>query len=93
MVAGVIGSSIGPLAGDGLDEAFGLAISLGSIGFCEVMLEAGLAAGTGKEFGAIGGAAIGEDVLDANAVSLEDAGDLFVGQAVEEVDVQPPNQG
>jgi hypothetical protein len=39
VVAGVIGTGIGPLAGDGLDEAFGFAISLGAIGFCEEMLE------------------------------------------------------
>ena len=30
VVAGVIRACIGPLAGDGLDEAFGLAIGLGA---------------------------------------------------------------
>ena len=51
---GVVGASISPLAGDGLDEAFGLAIGLGSVGASEAVLEAELAAGLSKEFGAIG---------------------------------------
>ena len=48
MVAGVIGSSIGPLAGDGLDEAFGLAVGLRSVRFGKVMLEAELTTGGGE---------------------------------------------
>ena len=59
---GVIGTGIGPLASDGLDEAFGFAIGLRSIGSGEEMLEAELAAGSGEGFGAIGGAAIGAGV-------------------------------
>ena len=39
MVAGVIRSGISPFAGDGLNEAFGLAIGLGSIRFGEEMFE------------------------------------------------------
>lgn len=54
VVAGVVGTGVGPLAGDGLDEAFGLAIGLGAVGFGEEMLEAELLAGGGKEFGAVG---------------------------------------
>ena len=90
VVAGLIGSGIGPLAGDGLDEAFGLAIGLWAIRSGEAVFEAELLAGLGEEFGAIGGAAVGEEALDADAMSLvkvdgllegsQDAGSLFVGQ-------------
>ena len=48
--AGVVRASISPLASDGLDEAFGLAIGLRAIGSGEAMLEAELEAGLGKEF-------------------------------------------
>ena len=54
------------------------------------MFEAELEAGGGEEFGAVGGAAIGEDAGDGDAVVLvegdglveggEDAGRLFVGK-------------
>lgn len=90
VVAGVVGASVGPLASDGLDEAFGLAIGLWSVGFGEEMLEAELLAGGGKEFGAVGGAAIGEDLLDVDAMSLveveglvergQDAGSFLIGK-------------
>ena len=40
MVAGVIRACVGPLAGDGLDEAFGLAIGLGAVGSGEAVFEA-----------------------------------------------------
>lgn len=92
--AGVVGPGIGPLPGDGLDEAFGLAVSLRAIGFGEEMLEAEFVAGGGEEFGAIGGATIGEDLLDFDAVSaieadrlvqsVEDAGNPFVGEQASE---------
>jgi hypothetical protein len=49
----VIGTSIGPLAGDGLDEAFCLAVGLRAIGFSEEVSEAEFMAGSGEEFGAI----------------------------------------
>jgi hypothetical protein len=88
LVAGVVRASVSPLAGDGLDEAFGLAIGLGPVGTSEAMLEAQLAAGLGEEFGAIGGAAVGQDALNADAVSLvevdglvesgEDTGSFFI---------------
>jgi hypothetical protein len=94
VVAGVIRTGIGPLAGDGLDEAFGLAVGLRAIGFGEEMLEAEFVAGGGEEFGAIGGAAIGEDLLDFDAVSaieadslvqsVQDAGNPFVGEETSE---------
>jgi len=90
VMAGVIGAGVGPLTGEGLDEAFGLAVGLGAIGSGEEMLEAELVAGGGKEFGAIGRTAIGEDGLDGDAMGPikgegllergEDAGDFFVGK-------------
>ena len=39
MVTRVIGSGISPFAGDGLDEAFGLAIGLRAVGFGEGVFE------------------------------------------------------
>ena len=90
LVAGVIGAGISPFAGDGLDEALGLAVGLRAVGFGEGVFEAQLSTGLGKESGAVGGAAIGEDPLNADAVILvegdglmegsEHAGGLFVGK-------------
>ena len=54
LVRGVVRTSISPLASDGLDEAFGLAVGLGAIGFGEEMFEAELETGLGKKLGAIG---------------------------------------
>jgi hypothetical protein len=79
VVAGVIGTSISPLAGDGLDEAFGLAIGLRAIGSGEAMFEAQLVAGGGKEFGAISGSAIGEDPLDGDVMGLVKSDGLLEG--------------
>jgi hypothetical protein len=50
VVAGVIRPGVGPLAGDGLDEAFGLAVGLRAIGFGEEMFSAEFVAGGGEEF-------------------------------------------
>ncbi len=90
VVTGVVRACVGPFAGDGLDEAFGLAVGLWAVGFGEEVLEAELVAGGGKEFGAIGGAAIGKDGLDLDAMSLveveglaersEDAGSFLIGK-------------
>ena len=68
VVAGVIGACVGPLAGDGLDEALGFSVGLWAVGFGELVFEAELEAGGGEEFGAVGGAAIGEDARDGDAV-------------------------
>ena len=86
--AGVIGAGVGPLAGDGLDEAFRLAIGLWAIRSSEAVGDAELVAGGGKDFGAISGTAIGEEALDADAMSgvegdglaegVEGARELFV---------------
>ncbi len=88
MNTGVIGTSISPLAGDGLDEAFGFAVGLGAIRSGEAVLEAELLAGGGEEFGAVSGAAIGQEALEGNAMVLvksdglaeriQSTGDLFV---------------
>lgn len=90
VVRGVIRAGVGPLAGEGLDEAFGLAVGLRAIGTGEEMTEAQRLAGGGEEFGAIGGALVGEDGLDGDAVSLiesqglmeggQDAGSFFIGE-------------
>ena len=53
VVAGVIRTSVSPLAGEGLDEAFGLAVGLRAVGFGEEMLDAQLEAGGGEEIGSI----------------------------------------
>lgn len=47
---GVVRACISPLASDGLDEAFGLAIGLRAIGSGEEMAEAEILAGLGEEF-------------------------------------------
>jgi len=88
VVAGVIGAGVGPLAGDGLDEALGLAVGLGTVGSCEAVADAELEAGGGEEFGTVGRAAVGEHAADLDAVEfvegdglvegVEDAGSFFV---------------
>jgi hypothetical protein len=40
VVTGVVRASISPLASEGLDEAFGLAVGLGAIGSCEEVADA-----------------------------------------------------
>jgi len=49
VVTGVVRASVSPLAGDGLDEAFGLAVGLRAIGTSEEMADAQLVAGSGEE--------------------------------------------
>ena len=88
VVTGIIGASVSPLPGDGLDEALGLAIGLRAIRSGETMLDAELLASGGEEFGAIGGVPIGEEALDDDAVVLveseglvegvQSAGDFFI---------------
>ena len=53
VVTGVVGAGISPLAGEGLDEALGLAVGLGSVRSGEEMADAQLVAGSGEELGAI----------------------------------------
>ena len=49
VVTGVIGTSVSPLASDGLDEAFGLAVGLRPVWAREAMLEAELLTSLGKK--------------------------------------------
>jgi hypothetical protein len=81
VVTGGVGPGVGPLAGDGLDETFGLAVGLGAIRFGEEMFKAELMARGGEGFGAIGGATIGQDLLDFDTVSGVEADGLL--QSVE----------
>ena len=88
VVTGLIRTGISPFASDSLNEAFGLAIGLRAVGSGKEMFDAELVTGGGEEFGAVGRAAIGEDALDLDAMSLvegdglvesvEDIGDFFV---------------
>ena len=90
LVRGVVRTGISPLAGDGLDEAFGLAVGLGAIRSGEEMFEAELLADGGEAFGAISRTLVGEDALDLDAMSLvegdglmergQDAGSFFIGK-------------
>jgi hypothetical protein len=94
VVGGVIGPGIGPLAGDGLDETFGFAIGLRPIRFGEGVFETQFLAAGSEESGAVGGATIGEDALDGDAMILvkadgllqgiEDTRHLFVGEQTSE---------
>lgn len=81
VIAGVVRPGIGPLAGDGLDEALGLPIGLRAVGAGEEVAQPKLLTGGGKKFGAISRAAVGEQALDVNAVSgVEVDGLLESGQ-------------
>ena len=53
VIRGVVRTRISPLASEGLDEPFGLAIGLRAVRFGEEMLEAQLEAGSGEELGTI----------------------------------------
>ena len=83
VVTGAIRAGISPLAGDGLDEAFGLAVGLRAIGFGEEVSEAEFMARGSEDFGAISRAAIGEELLDGDSVSGGEAEGLV--QSVEDV--------
>ena len=88
VIAGRVRAGVGPLSGDGLNEPFGLAIGLRAIGFGEEVFETEFLAGGSKEFGTIGGASIGENTLDFDAVGgieverllegVKDTGSLFI---------------
>lgn len=77
VVTGVVWASVGPLASDGLDETFGLAIGLRAVGASEEMFKAELVASMGKKFGAIGRAAVSEDALDVDTVSFVEGDGLM----------------
>jgi hypothetical protein len=87
---GAVGSGVGPLAGDGLDEALGFAVGLRSISAGKLVLDAELGARGGKGMRTIADPAVGEHALDLDAVEgveadgllerSDDTGDLFVWQ-------------
>ena len=61
-------ANVGPLAQGGLDEAFGLAVSLGSVRAGEAVLDAELEAGGAEVSGAIAGAIVSEQAANSDAV-------------------------
>jgi hypothetical protein len=89
MAAGTVATSVGPFPGEGLDEAFGLAIGLWTIGPGEAMSDSKFTTRIGEGVRAIGDAIIGEHGGDFDAMEgveadhllqgTDDAGDLFVG--------------
>ena len=64
--------SIGPLSQGGLDEAFGLAVGLWSVGPGEAMFEAESGNGSAHGVGAVAGAIVGVEALDADAEFFEE---------------------
>jgi hypothetical protein len=89
LVAGLVAATVGPLSGQGLDEAFGLAVGLRPVRPGEAVLDAPLLTSGSKGVGVIAGAVIGEHLGHLDAMegikgqclfqSGDGAGDLFVG--------------
>ena len=72
-VVGVgVGVGVSPLAERGLDEAFGLAIGLGSVGPGEALLESESADGGAHGAGAVAGAVVGVDALGVDAMLFKE---------------------
>jgi hypothetical protein len=63
-VAGTVAKAVGPFAGEGLDEAFGLTVGLRPVRAGEEVFDPEFAAGRGEGFGSVGGAVVGEDGAD-----------------------------
>ena len=90
VVAGVIRAGVGPFASNGLDEAFGFAVGLRTIGTGEEMFESQLVAALSKAFGAVGRALVGEEGLDVDVMGFikgdglvecgQDAGGFLIGK-------------
>jgi hypothetical protein len=88
-VAGLVATAVSPLSGQGLDEAFGLAVGLRPVRPGEAVFDAVPLASSRKGMGVVAGAVIGEHLGDLDAVegikgegllqSGDGAGDLFVG--------------
>jgi hypothetical protein len=101
-VAGSVDRAVGPVVEEGADEAFGFAVCLWSAGPGAEVAEAKLAAAKRVDRRAVGGAVVGEDAFDVDAVAavvgdgaLEEADrgggflvceDLGVGEAAVVVD-------
>ena len=67
-----VGVSVGPFAQGGLDEVLGLAIGFWSVEAGEAVLEAEAGDLGGQGAGAVGGAVVGVDALDADAEFIEE---------------------
>jgi hypothetical protein len=90
MLARLIGTSISPLTGDGLDEALSFAIGLRTVRLGEEVFDAELTTSGGEVMRAVRSATIGEHALDGNSMNFvelnssveggDDASDLLVGQ-------------
>ena len=89
VATGGVAAGIGPLPGEGLDEAFGFAVGLGPVGSGEAVFDAQVPAGVPEAERSVGGAVVGEDRFDLDPVEgkeaehllegADDAGDLLVG--------------
>ncbi len=94
LVAGLVTTTVGPLPGQSLDEAFGLAVGLRSIRPGEAVFDPPLLTSSGKGVGGVAGAVIREHLGDLDAMegvkgesllqSGDGAGDLFVGMDTRE---------
>jgi hypothetical protein len=71
LAGGWVGSFVGPLAKQGLDEAFGLSVGFGSIGPGAEMAELESLAGGLELVGDVAGAVVGHDGLDMDAAVVE----------------------
>src|SRR6266853_975844 len=67
-----VGVRVSPFAQRGLDDAFGLAVGLWSVGASEAMLEAEGGDGGAHGVGAVAGAIVGVNALGVDAVLLEE---------------------
>ena len=63
----VVGTSVGPFAKGGLDEAFGFAIGAGSVGASEAVGESELVAEAAKDAGAITRSIVGKQAANGDA--------------------------
>jgi hypothetical protein len=68
---GCVGSFVGPFAQEGLDEAFGFSVGLRAVGASSKVSELKLLTGGCEPVGAVAGAVVGHDGLDADAATLE----------------------
>ena len=77
----LVSTGIGPFAEGGLDEAFGLAVGLGSVGAGEEVAQALATAALGKELGDVAGAVVAHDGFGFDAEGAE-----IAERGVEELD-------
>src|SRR4030095_4622592 len=70
--AGAVDGAVGPAVEHRADEAFGFAVGLRPVGAGAGVSDARPAAGGRVDCGAVGGAFVGEQPFDADAVPLEE---------------------